>query len=263
MTQMTEEWAGFWYQCLSENVDYSRYCAACERNDHDTRSRIELRIAGIAGLHADFGPLDGWPEGGLESARWRTWFVPRRHLFMPDVRALATPSDHQQRVGDVLLVIPLLADQAATRSAVDRYLAHLYGQPQVILAQSPKYRLHETEGRIAHGYEKVRQAVITSTRSYAYHPETFEALTIREATIEFLRNEIDNLGWTLDPAAKRDLLRSGHLSEDRYETFKVRINRCRKDFKAFARNAVRGVFPDDSPFESEVMDQFKGEQSDA
>ena len=28
MIEMTEEWVSFWYQCLSQNIDYSLYCDA-------------------------------------------------------------------------------------------------------------------------------------------------------------------------------------------------------------------------------------------
>ena len=71
-----------------------------------------------------------------------------------------------------------------------------------------------------------------------------------------MRHEIDNMGWNLDPKAREQLARDGTLSEQRLEGYKSMLNRCRRDFKAFAANTIRASFPDARPFESSVLDIF-------
>lgn len=259
MNQMNEEWVSFWYQCLSENSDYSSYCSAREQGNSARCLELERRFDCVAEIYADFGPLDGWPDGGITSQRWKSWFLPRKHLFMPDVRELVDLDTSTPTRGELVLAIPLQSSVDGTVDAVRQYLDSLYRERVVVPPAPPKYQLRMSGIRVAHGFEQVRQAVLTSLRSYAFHPETMEYVSIKECTIEFLRHELDNLGWTLDPVARQELMEHGQISEDRYEGFKVRINKCRRDFKAFASNVMRKSFPDDRAFGSDVIDQFLGE----
>ena len=77
--------------------------------------------------------------------------------------------------------------------------------------------------------------------------------------IEFLKHEIDALGWTLDPRARTRLMNEDYLSPESFENFKARINKLRRDMKALAQNTIRGVFPDLTPYDARVIDQFTGE----
>lgn len=259
MTAMTEEWVSFWYQCLSQNMDYSAYCNAKTAGDTAQCKSFEAQFERIADIYQDFGELDGWSEDGMQSKQWKEWFEPRRHLFMASATVITDPSAHVPRAGHLLLDVPLQNDANSTAKLVSRLMADYYAQHSVTVPTPPKYSLHLINGRPAYGYQQVRQACTAVARTYSYEPETSDALHHLDALTEFLRHEIDNMGWTLDPKARKLLMEKSWISEDRLESFKTRFNRCRKDFRAFARNTIRGRFPDDSPFDSDVLDIYTDE----
>lgn len=256
MALMTEEWASLWYQCLTQNIDYSLYCNARDSGNEAQCVAYEARFDKVRDIYDDFGTLDGWPDAGLQSALWREWFEPRRHLFLVEPRTIADPASYTARAGYALVEVPLHADVGVTRAAVAAYVDAQYAKPDLVHASAPKYVLREAGARPAHGIQQVRQACRSVVRSYRYDPETFEELRHREAVAAFIRAEIDNMGWTLDPKARDELAATGKLSEQRLESFRVMLDRCRRDFKAFAANTIRASFPDDRPFESAVLDMF-------
>ncbi len=256
MTDMTEEWVSFWYQCLAQNFDYSHYCTAKTTGDAETCQSLEARFECIAEIHQDFGAMDGWPDDGMKSRQWLEWFEPRQHLFMASATVITDPSAHGPRAGHLLLDIPLQANAASTTQLVSRLITGYYASHAPTAPVPPKYALHRNNDRLAHGFEKVRQACLSAARSYRYDPATFEERRHVDAIADFIHNEINNMGWSLDPIARKELIETGKLSEQRLESFKTMLNRCRRDFKAFARNTIRGRFPDDTPFESEVLDIF-------
>lgn len=252
---MTEEWVSFWYQCLSQNVDYSIYCNARAANDKLVCAKLEAQFDRIADIYKDFGELDGWYDAGLKSAHWNEWFQPRRHLFML-AAAVVNDAVGPARPGHILIYVPLLRDSAATAEMVRALLDDHYSRNEVEPTPAPKYTLNMRGGRLAHGYEKVRQACASVARSYRYDPKTMEERRHVDAVADFIHHEIDNMGWKLDPAARKELMEFGRLSEQRLDSFKAMLNRCRRDFQAFSRNAIRGSFPDDRPFESQVLNIF-------
>jgi hypothetical protein len=252
---MTEEWVSFWYQCLSQNVDYSIYCNARAADDKVVCAKLEAQFDRIADIYKDFGELDGWHEAGLKSAQWNEWFQPRRHLFMVSAAVFNDAVGYAQP-GHILINVPLLRDSAATVELVRTLLDDHYSRNEVASTPAPKYTLNMRGGRLAHGYEKVRQACASAARSYRYDPQTMEERRHVDAVADFIHHEIDNMGWKLDPAARKELMEFGRLSEQRLDSFKAMLNRCRRDFQAFSRNTVRGSFPDDRPFESQVLNIF-------
>lgn len=256
MTEMTEEWVSFWYQCLSQNIDYSTYCTARSEGDTAKCDEYEARFDRIAEIYQDFGVLDGWGDTTIQTSDWKEWFEPRQHLFMASAAVITDPSVHVPRAGHLLLEVPLQRDASATTELVKALLADYYSRNKVEPPPKPKYSLHLRDGRLAHGYEKVRQACASAARSYRYDPKTFEERRHVDAVTDFIHHEIDNMGWTLDPAARKELTEFGRLSEQRLDSFKAMLNRCRRDFQAFARNTIRGTFPDDRPFDSQVLDIF-------
>lgn len=258
MTQMTEEWVSFWYQCLSENIDYSNYCSARMAADTAKSNSFEVRFPRMADIYEDFGSLDGWPEGGIKSQRWQVWFEPRRHLFLIEPVEITTPATYEPTSSRLLLSIPLQSDVEATVSTVKKFLTDYYSNHEIKKNSKPKYKLNTIDGRVAHGYQKVRQACLTSYRSYSFDAD-FEYRSIKAAILEFLKHEIDELGWEMKPDVRKELIEHGTMSPDAYESYRVMLDKARRDFKAFSRNAIRGCFPDDIPFASEVMDQFRGE----
>lgn len=257
---MTEEWVSFWYQCLAQNLDYSLYCHAREHADLEACKTFETKFDRIAEIYEDFGVMDGCPEQGLNSTSWRNWFEPRKHLFTAPVQVVPSAMVTAPSPGHLRIDVQLQKDAASTLELVSRLLTDYYAQHDIPPPAPPKYALHLKNGRLAHGYEQVRQACLMSARSYVYDPITFETRTIKKAMVEFLRNEIENLGWNLDPKSLRELKDTGNIDEDRFDIFKVRFNRCRRDMAAFAQNTIRGRFPDNTPFDSQVVDQFEGEQ---
>jgi hypothetical protein len=251
---MTEEWVSLWYQCLTQNIDYSLYCKARDEGDPAKFATLEAKFDKIASIYDDFGTLDGWPEAGMQSELWRDWFEPRRHLFMSAPRVVSDLQGYEAQPGHLLLDVPVQEDAKATAALVADLIERQRASGNVQQALRPKYRLRDVDGKPAHGLQQVRQACRSVARSYRYDPETFEELRHVEAIAAFVRHELDNMGWTLDPKARDELNRTGRLSEQRLESFKAMLNRCRRDFKAFAANTIRASFPDDRPFESKVLD---------
>lgn len=257
---MTEEWVLFWYQCLSENLDYSEYCSAMRDGDFARSQKLESRFPLLPELYGDFGGLFGWPEKGVQGGDWKEWFEPKRHLFLQSVEEVAAGAVPTLVEGHVLLRVPLQVSAEATSALVHDYLNRKYSLESPASAPISKYRLHTRGNRIACGYQQVRQAVHTSTVSYAIDPVTFDYLPIRQVIVNFLRGELDNMGWSISVECRKRLLDHGTLDEDTFENFKVRINKCRRDFMALSQNVIRGRFPDLTPYpDSRVMDQFWGE----
>lgn len=158
-----------------------------------------------------------------------------------------------------MLRVPLQESSEATMALVREYVDHLYLAGVSSVAPRTKYQLHMRGNRIACGYQQVRQAVHTSTVSYAIDPLTYDYLPIRQVIVSFLRGELDHMGWSIGTKSRRQLMEEGTLDEDNFENFKVRINKCRRDFVALSQNVIRGRFPDITPYpESRVMDQFWG-----
>ena len=187
---------------------------------------------------------------------WKEWFEPRKHLFMASATLVLDAAAYTPLTGHVLIDVPLQRDAGSTTELVRALLANHYSRNKVEPPPPPKYSLHLRDGRLAHGYEKVRQACASAARSYRYDPQTFEERRHVDAITDFIHNEIDNMGWTLDPVARKELAEFGRLSEQRLDSFKAMLNRCRRDFQAFAKNTIRGSFPDDRPFDSHVLDIF-------
>lgn len=256
MVAITEEWVSFWYQCLSQNIDYSTYCNARTNGDSITRTKFEQRFEHIEQIYEDFGTLDGWPEAGIRSELWREWFAPRKHLFMASAQIISGNEIRSPAPGHVLIDVQLQKDAAATIELIANTVRAHYKEHTVAAPNMPKYVLHLKNGRLAHGYEKVRQACLSAARTYCYAPDTFEERRHVDAVTEFVRHELDNLGWSIDPLARRELEEFGTLSDQRLDSYKAMLNRCRRDFQAFAKNTIRGRFPDNSPFDSEVLDFF-------
>jgi hypothetical protein len=175
-------------------------------------------------------------------------------LFLDNAARIVTdPQQYVAREGFVLLEVPLQQDPKATTAIVSEFLGRYYDGDEILTAPKPKYVL---SGRPGNGIEKVRKACRSVARSYRYDLETFEELGHRDAVTAFVRHEIDNMGWTLDPRARQQLAEEGTLSEERLESFKTMLNRSRREFKEFAANTIRASFPDDRPFESDVLDIF-------
>lgn len=256
MSEMTEEWVSLWYQCLALNLDYSAYCDAKEQGKLKKCRDLERRFERIASIYDDFGTLDGWPDQGTSSPAWKEWFEPRRHLFISSATVIQSCVDYTPNAQSLLIAVPLQMDASSTVQLVVKLIAEHYKKNPVTATQHPKYRLHQKNERLAHGLQQVRKACISVARSYRYDLETAEELRHVDAVACFVRYEIDNMGWKLDPNAREELFDTGRLSEQRLDSFKAMLNRCRRDFQSFARNVIRNRFPDDTPFDSDVMDIF-------
>lgn len=253
---MTEEWVSLWYQCLTQNIDYSIYCDAREAGDTERCRHYEAKFDKISDIYEDFGTLDGWPDEGMASPLWAEWFESRKHLFIDTARLVNYAGQYVARAGFALLEVPLQPDVDATVAIVSEFFARQYAGGKVMAAPRPRYALNQKGGRPAHGIEQVRKACRSVTRSYRYDPVTFDERPYRVAVTEFVRNELDYMGWSIDPKARELLARDGTLSEERFESYKAMLNRSRREFKAFAANTIRASFPDDRPFESKVLDIF-------
>ena len=251
---MSEEWASLWFQCLTQNMDYAAYCAARQDGDAAKCAALETKFDRIADIYADFGPLELWPDAGMDSAMWREWFEPRRHLFMSSPRVVADPQRYERRPGYVLLDVPIQDDSKATAALVGELIERLRATEALEQAQRPKYTLREVGGKVAHGLQQVRQACRSVARSYRYDLETFEELRHVDAVAAFVRHEIDNMEWKLDPKARAELDSTGRLPVQRLDSYKAMLNKCRRDFRAFAANTIRASFPDNRPYESNVLD---------
>ena len=256
MALMNEEWVSLWYQCLSQNMDYSAYCAARDARHTATCVDLESRFEKIADIYADFGTLDGWPDAGMQSEQWREWFEPRRHLFISTARVVDDVHSYKPRPGYILIELPISGDTKGIASELSALVEQQRALGNAAAATPTKYSLREVNGKVANGIQQVRQACRSVARSYRYDLETFEELSHHQAVAAFVRHEIGNMGWTLDPVAREQLDTHGTLSEQRLESFKAMLNKCRRDFRAFAANTIRTSFPDDRPFESDVLDLF-------
>lgn len=256
MTRMTEEWVLLWYQCLYRNFDYEKHCQLSDGlDDIDLPNWNQARYEQLDELYKDFGTLNETVNVDINGEAWKQWFEPRRHLFIPLIKSIDVFSNAVAREGCITLEIPLHLHLQDTQKLVMDYLEKYYENNQFIKFEPPKYKLHTVKGRVAHGYEQVRQAVITS-KEYSDEGDLLKSIapTVKGNMIKFLQREIDNLGWTLDPKAKDDLMNKGLMDQERLEVFKARINRCRREFLALSKNASRGRFPDMSEFESDSFD---------
>jgi hypothetical protein len=262
MTKMTEEWALLWMQCLFQNMDYQQYCIHSDADDEEEeKAELERKFPLIADLYEDFGYERSWPKMGTDDPKWRDWFEPRRHLFMADIRELEVGAKVENTKGFITLQIPLQKRLNETVADVEAYLGPRYKTTAFESQPLPKYTLNlKKGGRVAIGYEEVRQAVATSTDD-----ELFDAyiagkkLTIKQAQIGFLRRNINDLGWSLNVFDKRKLMDSGYLDEDNYESMKTRINRSRKLFALLSANAIYASFPNNKVIDSESWDYFKNQ----
>jgi hypothetical protein len=221
MALMTEEWVSLWYQCLSQNIDYSIYCDARDAGDLVRCRQYEAKFDKIGDIYADFGTLDGWPEDGMASQLWVEWFEPRKHLFIDVARLVTDARQYVAHPGFALLEVPLQPDADATAAIVSEFLARQYASGKVVPAPRPKYALNAKGSRPANGIEQVRKACRSVTRSYRYDPITFEERRYRVAVTEFVRNEVDYMGWAIDPKAREQLAKEGTLSEERFEPHRV------------------------------------------
>lgn len=264
MTVMTEEWVMLWYQCLSENYDYSLYADAKVRGEVEVCKEYELKFEKIAEIYEDFGRLISLDYLDKSSLIWREWFEPRKQLFMPDVRVVK-PDELSLKDGEVLLSVPLQVTEAETIAAITLEIKRLYAVHGTARAAPPKYKLHKIRGSVAHGYEQVKQAVVTSVGKFSddLDPRRLQpGFTMREAMSGFLQRHAHELGWGIDPDVQRNLMRGGTLDEDSYENLKPRINRSRREFRKLSRNVIWGSFPDMRPFDSSVYDRFQKEKND-
>jgi hypothetical protein len=259
MTVMTEEWVSFWYQALLGNMDYACYCDARKNGNVSQCREYEGRFEHIGQIYDDFGFQELWPEDGLKNRGWKKWFSARRHLFMDVPREVSDIHLYIEAEDKLLVEVPLHANPDSTIEAFRQFVTEWYETNNVKPVAPPKYKLHEVEGRVAHGFEQVRQACIVSTRCYAYDLQDLEVQSVNKGMLDFLRDEIDNLGWTLDPRARKTLQETGKMDQDRFLAFKVRINKCRREYAALSRNVIRCRFPDLTDFDSNVIDLFKDE----
>lgn len=264
MTAMTESWTILWYQSLSENYDYSMYSDARDRGDTKVCKAYEQKFEKIVEIFEDFGPLISLADCDTSSWVWREWFEPRKHLFMPNVRLIK--SDELSRTArEILLSIPLQRTAEETVAAISLEIQRIYNEQEVVPSAPPKYSLYKVRGKVAHGYEQVKQAVVTSVGKFSdsLDPRRHQPnYTIRDAMTEFLQRHIHELGWGMDPRVEQDLMQLGVLDEDSFENFKPRINKGRREFRKLARNVIWGSFPDMRPFDSLVWDRFQQEKSD-
>ncbi|MBK6862487.1 MAG: hypothetical protein IPG91_02435 [Ideonella sp.] len=90
-------------------------------------------------------------------------------------------------------------------------------------------------------------------RSYRYDLETFEELRHVDAVAAFVRHEIDNMGWTLDPKARAELESTGRLSGSAW-TASGHVEQVQARLQGVRVQHHQASFPDDRPFESNVLD---------
>jgi hypothetical protein len=256
-----EEWVSFFYQCLSENLDYSTYCTARETGNTKQSKLLESKYPHVADLYNDLGTLFGWPDSGIQHESWREWFLPRRHLFIQDVQEL---SSRDVQPGHVRVVVPLLESYEDTRKLVELFLVDAYAAGVDEYAAAPKYKLHsKAAGKgagkvVAVGYKQVKTALMTS---YRYHglDEDFELRdTTKAMMLEFLKQEFIALNWNMPNAVWKELNEQGTMHEAEFVTFRRLINQARSDFKLLSANAMHGRFPDLSLVDtSAVIDHFE------
>ena len=258
MFVMTEEWVAFWMQCLSQNIDYGTYCMHSDADDeHEEMAKLEERFPLLAEIYKDFGDGYRWTKDGLDDPKWKRWFDEHKHLFMSSIHEIKTIPDSLDQNTTLLLSVPIQSNIEDTVNDVREYLKSIYRDRSIMPAPQPKYQLSMKAKKPAVGYEVVRQAVLMSTDKRL--DEMFmngDQFSVKQAMIGFLQRNIDELGWSIDPKAKHELMVHGQLSEERFESFRARIKTCRSDLKLLAANTIRGKFPDLTPFESRTWDAF-------
>lgn len=257
---MTEEWASYWIQCLSANSDYTDFRIAAERGDTEKCLLIERKIKGITELYRDFGRVFGI-IGSYETCQdWKNWFEPRRHLFLSSPKTLLAGEVVSDSRSKLNLEIPLHATAKETIDSVARFINSHYENNEVSVADTPKYQLHKPYGLLLCGLQAVKRAVMTSYRSYAYEMDG-SYRSIDDASKEFLRHEIGELGWCKNNKDLLQRLQSGaEVTEDEWELLLPRVREARRTFVKLSSSAVRGRFPDDTVQESKVLCQFWGEE---
>lgn len=262
MAMMTEEWAMLWYQCLSENYDYSLYADARVGGNVEICQQYERQFERIADIYDDFGKLHSLDDCSFdpESWWWQEWFAPRQHLFMADVRQLPEPPA-AIAAGTMLLSIPLTGAMDETIAAATRVIERAFSRTNLAGTFTPKYRLLEKDGQPAIKIDQVRHAVITSISKWSYVPPPSDGDVVNKVSIDFLKRYLRDMDWHLGEREMADLLDRDYVNPDREESFAVRIRRHRKLFRALSRNTIRGSFPDKRPFRSLVWDRFRSEQT--
>lgn len=262
MTVMTEEWAMLWYQCLSENYDYSLYADARIAGNAEVCQKYEQQFDQIADIYSDFGKLRSLDDCSLdpESWWWKEWFEPRQHLFMADVKQLPEPPA-AIAPDTMLLSIPLTGAMDETVAAATRAIEGAFSRNNLAGTVIPKYRLLEKDGQPATKIDQVRHAVITSISKWSYIPPPGDGDVVNKISIDFLKRQMHNMGWQLGEREMQDLMQRDYVDPDRQESFAVLIRRHRKLFRALSRNTIRRSFPDTRPLKSTVWDRFKGEQT--
>jgi len=258
MNVMTEEWVSFWYQCLCRNLDYDNYCVARQNIDVERCQELEKQFEHIAEIYKDFDDVsDGFD--GLNSESWKDWFEPRKHLFIPEIKLITDPSKYIASKDHILINVPLLEVKSDTEKLLKQFLTDYYTNNEVVPA--PKYQLLMNGNRVAYGYQQVRQACIAGFHSYREFAgfrdgEGEGDLSYKKTVANFIRREIDNLGWGIQDNERHILETTGLLTEDQFDKFKPRVVKYRNEFKALARNVLRNRFPDMSSFDSNVTDYF-------
>ncbi len=251
---MTEEWVKLWYQCLCENRNYTAYCAARDGEAPKRAQELEAMFPTIAGIYVDFGKTLPWIT--LTPQEWSDWFASHRHLFMHSARIVDDLYGYESRQGFLLLEVPVQADPKATAALLVDHIATCHTRGEVEVAPAPKYQLHMKDGRPAAGYEQVRKACAAGYLEfgYSFNHDTFvqqdgewEDASHRVLITQIARYELDTMGWSLDPKARKQLEEEGTLSDERFESFKTMLNRSRREFKLLTANVLKGRFPDLTP----------------
>jgi hypothetical protein len=255
---MTEEWVMLWYQCLSENYDYSMYSKAKDEGDTRTCADYEARFDRIADIYQDFGTLRSLTDWHMESDIWREWFPRRKHLFLPDVQvgsALSSDTTHLN------LMVPLDGPIEETVAEAARLIRSACERNPQMETRMPKYRLHTVNGKTVHDVSVVRKSVITSINKWLNATPGEETPDVAGLIQAFAWQYLHAMEWKLGDAEYEALQRTHRLPVHRVEAFTTIVNRYRLLFRALSRNTIRGRFPDKSPYKSLVWDRFKGEQT--
>ena len=262
MATMTEEWVILWYQCLSENYDYSKYADARLTEDVALCREYEKKFPLIADIFADFGKLRSLDDCDAtpDTWWWTDWFEPRRHLFMPSVAVLPSGQFHYA-VNSVVLSVPLAGTLEETIAAAASRIKAAYAQSAAAGTSPPKYRLREEGGKPAIKFDLVRHAVITSISKWSYQPSAETGDLVNKVSIHFLQRHLNDMGWRLGDRETEDLIALGYVDPDKQESFRTLIGRNRRLFRALSRNTIRASFPDNRPFKSQVWDRFQMEQT--
>jgi len=245
-----------WYQCLSENYDYSLYSEAKEKGDEETCAAYEAKFDKIAEIYEDFGKLESLNSWRMDSHIWQAWFPQRKHLFLPNVQVSAAHAEDNWHLN---LTIPLDGPIEETIAEASRMIRSACEQSPHMETIAPKYRLHTVEGKTVHDISVIRKSVITSINKWlnaspGYTPDVGVLIQ------EFAAHHLEDMEWKLSDADYETLQRTHRLPVYRIEAFTTVVTRYRKTFRALSRNTIRGHFPDTSPYKSLVWDRFQGKQ---